>query len=104
MKKSILALLILIAGFGAFAFGKKSIKGHIKIYGNSPFTFVGFVTEDGEKYSLDIDPKADFTLKDIQQHQGETLKLTGIVNDKELIGFQTLKDGRFVVSKFKVVE
>ncbi|MBR4629731.1 MAG: hypothetical protein IKO57_04740 [Treponema sp.] len=104
MKKTFLIVALMIAGLAAFAFGKKTITGHIKIYGNEPFTFVGFVTDDGEKYSLDIDPKADFTIQDIQAHQGEPLKLTGIVNDKELIGFQTLKNGRFVVSKFKVIE
>lgn len=104
MKKTFLIAVLMVAGLAAFAFGKKSIKGHIQIYGNEPFTFVGFITENDEEYSLDIDPKAEFTIKDIQKLQGKPLKLTGVVNDKELIGFQTLKNGRFVVSKFKVVE
>ena len=104
MKKTFFAIVLMVAGLAAFAFGKKTITGHIQIYGNAPFTFVGFVTDEGEKYSLDIDPKADFTIKDIQAHQGEPLKLTGVVNEKELMGFQTLKNGRFVVSKFKVME
>lgn len=103
MKKSIFAVIFLVAMTSIFAWGgKKTITGHIQIYGNAPFTFVGFVTDDGEEYSLDIDSKADFTIKDIKTHQGELLKLTGVVNEKELMGFQTLKDGRFIVSKFKV--
>lgn len=90
--------------FAFSLFGKKTIIGHIEIYGNAPFTFIGFITNDGEKYTLDIDSDADFTIQDITKHQGEYLKLTGIVNEKELMGFQTLKNGRFVVSKFKVLK
>ena len=62
---------------------------------------MGFVTNDGKQFSLDIDPAAKFSIQDITEHQGEQLKLTGVVNEKELIGFQTLRDGRFIVSKFK---
>ncbi len=101
MKKFVSVALVLLLAGAAFAFGKKTITGYIQIYGNAPHTFVGFVTEDGKQYSLDIDSSAKFTINDISSHQGEMLKLTGVVNDKELIGFQTLRDGRFVVSKFK---
>lgn len=102
MKKFISIALVLFLAACAFAFGKKTISGHIRIYGSTPMTFVGFVTDTGEEYSLDIDPKADFTIEDINALQGRHLKLTGVVNEKELIGFQTLKDGRFMVSKYKV--
>ncbi len=106
MKKSIFITLILamLLSASAFAFGnKKTITGHIQIYGSAPMTFVGFITDEGKKYSLDIAPNADFTIQDIKQNQGKLLKLTGVVNEKELIGFQTLDDGRFVVNKFKVL-
>ncbi|WP_191013460.1 hypothetical protein [Treponema zioleckii] len=105
MRKSIFAIFIVatIACTSIFAIGgKKNVYGHIEIYGSAPMTFVGFVTEEGEKYSIDIAPDANFTIDDFTKYQGKRLKLTGIVNSKELWGFQTLENGRFVVSKFKV--
>lgn len=106
MKKFLTIAVVLLVGASAFAFsfGKKSITGTIQIYGSAPMTFVGFVTDKGEKYSLDIDAGANFTIKDITAHQGEPLKLTGVINKKELFGFQTLENGRFVVSKYKVLK
>lgn len=106
MRKSFFLTLIFtfIFSISAFAFGKKNIAGYIQVYGNAPLTFIGFTTDEGEEYSIDIDSKADFTIDDIKIHQGKYLKLTGIVNEKELLGFQTLKDGRFIVSKFKIIE
>ena len=109
MRKSFFSAIALaviaLASFPAAAFGgKKSITGHIQIYGNAPFTFVGFITESGEKYSLDIAPEAEFTIQDIKNEQGNRLKLTGFVNEKELLGFQTLDDGRFVVMKYKILK
>lgn len=105
MKKFICTVLFFSVFAIVFAWcGKKTITGHIQIYGNAPFTFVGFITDNGEEYSLDIDPKANFTIRDINEKQGKVLKLTGIINDKELMGFQTLKNGRFMVIKFKTIE
>lgn len=106
MKKFIALATIFVLGVSAFAFsfGKKSITGTIQIYGSAPMTFVGFETTKGEKYSLDIAPDAKFTINDIKELQGEPLKLTGVINKKELMGFQTLKDGRFVVYKYKVLK
>lgn len=101
MRKILVAAALLLAAAAAFAASKKTVTGHIQIYGSAPHTFVGFVTTDGKQYSLDIDPNAKFSIQDITEHQGEQLKLTGVVNEKELIGFQTLRDGRFIVSKFK---
>lgn len=101
MRKVLVAAALLLAAAAAFAAGKRTITGRIQIYGNAPHTFVGFVTTDGKQFSLDIDPAAKFSIQDITEHQGEQLKLTGVVNEKELIGFQTLRDGRFIVSKFK---
>jgi len=102
MKKSILITLFMFFSV-AFACSSKSIIGHIQIYGNAPFTFVGFITESGEKYSLDVDSSADFSIKDIKKNQGKRLKLTGSINEKELQGFQTLKNGRFIVKKYKIL-
>ena len=106
MKKTsfVAALLALVVACGAFAFGKTAVVGRIKIYGSAPMTFVGFVAETGEQYSLDIAPNAKFSLQELCEHQGEPLRLTGVVNKKELFGFQTLADGRFVVSKYKVLK
>ncbi len=101
-KGAVFATLFAIAISAVAAFSwKKTITGYIQIYGSAPHTFVGFITDDGKQYSLDIDSDAKFSMNDISAHQGEQLKLTGIINQKELIGFQTLRDGRFVVSKFK---
>ena len=105
MRKFVFALALAVAIFPAGAFGgKKNVVGYIQMYGNEPFTFVGFVTENGKKYSLDIAPDAKFSMHDIIENQGKKLRLTGYANEKELIGFQTLENGRFVVTKFKAVE
>ena len=107
MRKTILFVAAVMISAAAYAFpffGKKSITGYIQIYGSEPHTFVGFVTDKGKNYTLDVAHDAPFTIRDITEKQGKMLTLKGVVNSKELPGFKTLKDGRFVVSKFTVVE
>lgn len=103
MKKSILVLLCAIAvSAGLFAYSPKmKITGLVHIYGSAPFTYVGFVTDEGKQYSLMVEDKSDITLDQLSALQGVHLELTGkIIARKEGVeGFQELKDGRFIVTK-----
>ena len=108
MKKLLLLLtgLGLLCG-GLFAFGGKApqtIVGHINFYGNEPFAYPGVVTVEGLEYTLYVPEGSEFTLKDITANQGLMLEFKGRIDDSQKGGFQVLKDGVFVVEKFKVLK
>src|SRR5574344_1895780 len=98
MKKKIffLALSVFTLSF-VFSMSKKNVTltGLVNIYGNSPFTYVGFVTDAGKEYAIDISEESEVTLEYLQKMQGTKLELTGKIEKKS--GFNDLKDGRFIV-------
>jgi hypothetical protein len=101
---SVLCVAALFCSFG----GKvpQTITGHVHMYGNEPFAFAGFETDDGKLYTLAVNKKktdANITLKQIESFQGELLELTGTiepVKENSLPGFNILKDGTFIVYSY----
>lgn len=98
MKRKIFlfALFVLASSF-VFSMSKRNvtITGLVHIYGNSPFTYVGFVTDDGKEYAVDISKGSEVTVEYLKNMQGVKLELTGKI--EKPIGFNDLKNGRFVV-------
>ena len=96
-----------------------SIKGQIKLYSNSPNVAVGFVTDDGKEYTLEVmpepemmafgdddkkkmPPKGDMPpigevkhemikLKDLEKLVGEKLELKGYVSSFDMPGMNNVK-------------
>lgn len=96
-RKIFLFALFVLSTSLVFSMSKRNvtITGLVHIYGNAPFTYVGFVTDNGKEYSIDISEDSEVTLEYLQSMQGYVLELTGKVEKKS--GFQDLKDGRFLV-------
>lgn len=98
MKRKIFlfALFILASSF-IFSMSKRNntITGLVHIYGNAPFTYVGFVTDDGKEYAVDISKDSEVTVEYLKSMQGTKLELTGKIEKPS--GFNDLHDGRFVV-------
>ena len=87
-----------------FSFGGSAPQvavGHIKYYGNSPFEFAGFETEDGYLYTLKVDDNPDFSLSDIEKEIGSRLEITGKIVKPRKKEPNTLRDGVFIVSEWK---
>ena len=112
MKK--IVLLIIFASlslFNAFSFSKAEKitagevkRGYIKIFGNEPFTNVGFKTPDGEEYTLLADKDV---LSILREKQGFLLEISGQVrkdNEEKTFHFQMLKDGFFELESWEVIE
>lgn len=98
MKRKIIffAFFVLLTSL-VFSMSKKNetITGLVHIYGNAPFTYVGFVTDDGKEYAVDISEGSEVTVEYLKSMQGTKLELTGKI--EKPIGFNDLHDGRFVV-------
>lgn len=103
MKKSVVAFVMLFLSFNAFACFKKSVKGYINYYGNAPFEIPGLVADDGKLYAITVDPKAKISMEDITSLQGNHIQFTGKIDKKSIGGSDSLKDGKFVVSKVKKI-
>lgn len=105
--KLLLAVLFACTSSLTFAFGgkaedtKTTVIGHIKYYGNEPFDFAGFETDDGLLYTIKVEENANFTMEDITYNQGKRLALSGIIDSSHKNGLNVLKDGIFVVSEWK---
>ena len=101
---SVLCVAALFCSFGGKA--PQTVTGHVHMYGNEPFAFAGFETQDGKLYTLSVSEKKtekDITLKSLEILQGELLELTGTiepVKKNSLPGFNVLKDGTFTVYSF----
>src|SRR5574344_1197953 len=103
MKKVFISLFIsLVAVAAIYTFSpKQKITGLVHIYGSAPHTYVGFVTDEGKEYSLQVAEKSNGTLKQLSDLQGVHLELTGVMrkySKNEIKGFMELKDGLFIVS------
>jgi hypothetical protein len=102
MKKVFISLfisLVAVAAICAFS-PKQKITGLVHIYGSEPHTYVGFVTDEGKQYSLEVAKDSDVTLQQLQAMQGIHLELAGQLKKKtkgSAPGFMELKDGTFFV-------
>src|SRR5574344_365657 len=102
MKKVFISLFIsLVAVAAIYTFSpKQKITGLVHIYGSEPHTYVGFVTDEGKQYSLEVAKDSDVTLQQLQAMQGIHLELAGQLKKKtkgSAPGFMELKDGTFFV-------
>lgn len=107
MKKTFIAFIaVLLAAFSAFTFGGKapvSVTGYLKFYGNEPFVYPGIETTDGLLYGIEIEDGAGFSKADIKEMHGHLIKLSGHI-EKNDRGLNSLKDGVFVASEYKIIE
>lgn len=111
MKKMAFITFVMLVLFSAlipaFPFGGRAESGqaeacgHLTYFGNAPFAFPGFQTEDGLLYGLEVAEDADFTLKDIEKAQGSLLEIRGEIRTGEKNGLWSLKNGVFVVHEWK---
>jgi len=86
-----------------------TVTGHVHMYGNMPFSFPGFETEDGKRYTLVLDEKKSgtLTLKEFQTLQGQLVELSGVIHtgrDAEKAGINRLHDGEFVVYSYRIIK
>ncbi|MCR5188111.1 MAG: hypothetical protein K6C97_04185 [Treponema sp.] len=113
MKRSILSLILLCSAAILFAYSKPAkaksltLSGHIQVYGNEPFTFIGLVTDDGKEYSLQAENEV---LSELRKSQGYKIEITGFLEAKEkssdgsVIAPNTLKDGIITLSEWKFID
>lgn len=83
-----------------------TITGQVSLYGNIPFTFTGFETTDGHRYTLVTDDKksGSVTREKLISLQGQLLTLHGRINPPgraQKAGITLLKDGEFVVYSYE---
>lgn len=107
MKKIFAVLLVFASVIGfTFASGKGDTcpdhaVGHIKWYGSAPFAYPGFVTVEGNIYTIAVEDSSSFSVEEISALQGYLLQIDGRIDKLQIGGFQVLKDGVFVVSDYK---
>lgn len=80
------------------------VTGLVKIYGNEPHTFVGFVSQDGTEYSLKAKDKE---LKKLKKMQGILLEISGnlaSVTETKGLGLYQLNGGTIYVKSFSQKE
>ncbi|HAH63775.1 MAG TPA: hypothetical protein DCL73_16940 [Treponema sp.] len=85
-----------------------TISGYVHMYGNAPFSFPGFETDNGKRYTLVLDEKKSgtLTLEELESLQGQRVELHGAVRTESgavEAGINRLKDGEFVVYSYKVI-
>lgn len=80
-----------------------SVVGLVKVMGNEPNTWLGFVAQDGSEYSLVAE---DEVLLDLRQQQGVLLQITGILEPvaDDIVGFQQLRNGTIHVQSVVATE
>ena len=84
MKKYIVLIVLAFAASFCFAYSKPKktsskevVKtGGIKVYGNEPFTFIGFSCDDGELYTL---IGSDKLISELSSNQGYHLEIKAVV-------------------------
>jgi hypothetical protein len=81
------------------------ITGQLVIFGSAPKTFPGLVTADGKQYSLKMAPDGP-SMRELFSHSGEKLECTGRIEASGISGpggFETLKDGTFILNSYRVL-
>lgn len=96
-------LAVLAAGllFTSYSKPVQNLRGTIKFYGNSPFEFAGFESEDGKKYTIEVEEKEDLTLQDLTAHSGELIEVSGKIKKKNK-GVNSLPDGHIIIDSYSV--
>lgn len=93
--------------FAAESYSRKSNlfseEGTVHSFGNMPFNFPGFVTEDGKQYFIEAD---DSMKSELLGTQGKRILLTGTIvkNKKKSFFMNRLKDGAVEAVSFEVIE
>lgn len=109
MKRSLLFFMILSFAGMLFAYSKPegvdknldSVIGNVVIYGNEPFTTVGFVTKDEKQYSLLAEKEI---LKELRKTQGRKIEIKGTIEKSENGSIDEMKDGAIIVLEWKYVK
>lgn len=111
MKKYAILVLLFITTAFCFAYSKPKkvasqevVKtGGVKVYGNEPFTFLGFSCDDGELYTL---VGSDKLMSELSSNQGYHLEIKGYVENPNETDRQMnkLKNGYLVVEKWKKID
>jgi hypothetical protein len=113
MRKSFFAVFAVCAAAVLFcSFARRpsdTVTGYVHMYGNMPFSFPGFETEGGNRYTLVLDEKKSgtLTLKELQSLQGKRVELSGVIHTgskADKAGINRLKDGEFVVYSYRILE
>lgn len=78
-----------------------TIKGTISSYGAEPFTYPGIKTTKGKEYLVVC---SENTKQELLERQGRLIRFTGfIIDDKEELPPNALKDGVFKIETWEVV-
>lgn len=108
MKRNIALLMILFTSVLCFPYSKpkKSVPqeiiriGGVNVFGNEPFTYLGFSCENGEVYTL---KGSDKIMQELSDVQGYRLEVKGYVENPDSPNKQMnkLKNGYLVVTEWK---
>ncbi len=111
MKKILLALILITTSAILSAYSKPlenteiSLSGFVHVYGNEPFSFLGFKSDDGRELKIQADKDI---LSELQNSQGKKIEITGLLENSsqkesqdQKISPDMLKDGIIIVSKWK---
>lgn len=111
MKKYAVLILLIISTAFCFAYSKPKNEapvvvtktGGVRVYGNEPFTFIGFACDNGEVYTLKA---SEELLTELRKNQGKHLEIKGYVENPEAADKQMnkLKDGYLIVEKWKKID
>ncbi len=108
MKKLLLFLFSMFClVFAVQSYSKKnnffSEAGTVRSFGNMPFNYPGFVTEDGKQYFIEADDSLKSELLGVQ---GKRILLTGTIvkNNKNGFSMNRLKDGAIKDVSFKIID
>lgn len=88
--------------------------GSIRSFGNEPFAFLGFVTEEGEAFTLKLSsehheiPESYTALTDVSDFSaltGNKISFLGEIKkaESDSLGYNQLKDGTFYVFAYKII-
>ena len=112
MNKTVFGICMIFASAVLFSsFARRppdTVTGHVHMYGNMPFSFPGFETDDGKRYTLVLDDKKSgtLTLRELQSLQGQLVELSGVIHtgsDVKKAGINRLHDGEFVVYAYRII-
>ena len=112
MKKYIILLIAMFVCSSLFCYSKnsaddenlKTFTGYVQIYGNEPFTSVGFVTLKHKSYGLKA---TDDVLLLLRQSQAKKIEITGKLlkrTSRKFLGYNEQKDGSIIVYEWKIIE
>lgn len=111
MKKYIILIVLAFASSFCFAYSKpkKSVAqevtkiGRVDVFGNEPFTYLGFLCENEEVYTL---KGSDKIMQELSDNQGYRLEVRGYIENPDSADSQMnkLKNGYLIVNEWKKVK